>query len=166
MLCQQNAILTKDNLSKRNWQDDTYCCFYPTPESMLHLFFDYPIARYIWSLVAHVVGVVCRPNSFEQFWFWANAFLPNHKHIHSVGLAAICCAIWRARKLSCFEQKSIKSPTEIVCMSSSFICYWSGLQKTEDRAEIEAGAEVLKESALSFHPREASSRNAGLLPLH
>ena len=128
-------------------------------------FFDCPIARYIWSLVAHVVGAVCRLNSFEQFWFWANTYLPNHKHFHSVGLAAICWAIWRARNLSCFEQKRIKSPTEIVCMAS-FICYWSGLQKTEDRAEIEAGAEVLKEAALSFHPREASSRNAGLLPLH
>ena len=115
--------------------------------------------------MAHVVGAVCRPNSFEQFWFWTNTYLSNHKHFHSVGLAAICWAIWRARNLSCFEQKIIKSPTEIVCMAS-FICYWSGLQKTEDRAEIEAGAEVLKEAALSFHPREASSRNAGLLLLH
>ena len=122
-LSQQNAILTKDNLSKRNRRGDMGCCFCPAQETLLHLFFDCPIARYIWSLVAHVVGAVCRPNSFEQFWFWTNTYLSNHKHFHSVGLAAICWAIWRARNLSCFEQKRIKSPIEIVCMASYFICY-------------------------------------------
>jgi len=66
-LCQQNAILTKDNLSKKNWHGDQHCCFCQGGESIIHLFFDCPLARYVWSLVAYVVGASCRPNSFEQF---------------------------------------------------------------------------------------------------
>jgi len=94
--------------------------------------------------------------SFEQFWFWVDTFLPNHKHFHLVGLAAICSVIWKIRNFTCFEQKKAKSPTEIICSTSSFICYWAGLQKQEDQAELEAGAEALKEAALHFHPRKAS----------
>jgi len=92
--------------------------------------------------------------------------LPNHKHFHFVGLTAICWAVWRARNLICFEQKKIKSPTEIVCSASSFIAYWAGPQKLEDQAGLEAGASVLKEAALYFHPKEASPRDTGVMLLH
>jgi hypothetical protein len=63
-----NAILTKDNLSRKNWQGDKRCFFCNVFESIEHLFFDCYMARYIWSLVAYIVGADCRPSSFDQFW--------------------------------------------------------------------------------------------------
>jgi hypothetical protein len=66
-LINQNAILTKDNLMRRNWQGDLSCSFCNLNESINFMFFDCHLARYVWSLIAWVVGAVCRPTSFPQF---------------------------------------------------------------------------------------------------
>jgi len=66
------------------------------------------------------------------------------KKIHMIGLAAICWAIWRMRNSVFFEDKKCRSPTEIICLASSFILYWSGLQNSDDKMELEVGAEALK----------------------
>jgi hypothetical protein len=62
-------------------------------------------------------------------------------------------------------EKKIRSLTEIVCLASSFISYWAGLQKAEDKLELEVGAEALKETALLFHPLEAPHDDAGVVLL-
>lgn len=63
-LVQENAILTKDNLSRKKWQGDNRCYFCNLDESIEHLFFDYSVARYTWSLITYVIGANCRPTSF------------------------------------------------------------------------------------------------------
>jgi hypothetical protein len=82
-------------------------------------------------------------------------YLPFHRKIHLVGLAAISWAIRRTRNSICFDKKNIKSPAEIICMSSSFLMFWAGLQKPEDKANLEAGAVDMKESALWVHVQSA-----------
>jgi hypothetical protein len=54
-----------------------------------------------------------------------------------------------------FDKKPIRSPTEIICLASSFLVYWAGLQKDEGAKQaLEAGAEAMKEAALHFHPTQ------------
>ena len=48
-LIEHNAILTKDNLAKRNWTGDMQCCFCNSTESIDHLFFECDTVKYIWS---------------------------------------------------------------------------------------------------------------------
>jgi len=120
-LIEHNAILTKDNLAKKNWSGDIHCLFCNEVETIDHLFFVCVSSKYTWSLVASVLGASHRPISFGQFWQWASVLLPNRKHFHIIGLAAICWALWTTRNDSCFEKKAIRSPTEIVCSASSFI---------------------------------------------
>jgi hypothetical protein len=151
-LIQENAILTKDNLIKRNWQGDRRCYFCNSDENIDHLFFDCHLARYIWSLISYVVGADCRPTSFLQFWIWVNKFITNNKVIHFAGLSAICWAIWKVRNKVYFDKKPVLSPTEIVCVASSFISYWAGLHKEGDKQALEIGAEAMKNAALLFHP--------------
>jgi hypothetical protein len=143
-LVDQNAILTKDNLTKRNWHGDKRCYFCHTDENVSHIFFECPTTKYMWNLVSIVVGADCRPTSFSQFWEWAGRFMPNHKKIHFTGLAALCWAIWRTRNAVCFDKKSVKSPNEIICLASSFISYWSGLHKQGDKQDLEDRAQALK----------------------
>jgi hypothetical protein len=74
-------------------------------------------------------------------------------------LLAICWAILLTRNKFAFEGKIIRSPTEIICLASSFISYWEGLQKGNDKESLEAGAEILKKAALHFHQQcQDSSR--------
>ena len=64
------------------------------------------------------------------------------------------------------RKKMIRSPTEIVCLASSFLVFWAELQDVADRATLEAGAEALKATALHFHPPAASVDDAGVVLLH
>jgi hypothetical protein len=117
-------------------------------------FCDYYVARYIWSLIAHIMGANCRPSSFDRFWIWVNRYISNNKKIHYVGLSAICWPVWKTRKAIHFEKKQIKSPTEIICLASSFLTYWAGLSKEIDKQVLAAGAEAMKEATLHFHPAQ------------
>jgi hypothetical protein len=53
-LVEQKAILTKDNMIKRQWQGDPSCYFCSAPETMDHLFFGCPIAKVVWVFLLFV----------------------------------------------------------------------------------------------------------------
>ena len=79
---------------------------------------------------------------------------PCGRKIFHAWVAAICWSLWIARNGVCFEKKMIRSPAEIIWSACSFLSYWAGLQKEEDRDQLEEGATALKNAALSFHPQE------------
>jgi hypothetical protein len=149
----QDAILTKNNLLKINWQGNKFCSFCNMEENISHLFFECPLARYIWSLVAWVIKAECRPANDAQFWEWCARYMPHNKNLYMNGLAAICWAIWLTRNGVCFEKKLIRFPTEIICLASSLLNYWAGLQQEAGKAMLETGAEALKNAALLHHPQ-------------
>ncbi|RCV21769.1 hypothetical protein SETIT_4G164200v2, partial [Setaria italica] len=103
------------------------------------------------------------PSYYDQFWVWVRSILPRFQHFHMVGLSAICWDLWNARNRVCFEGKMTRSPTEIICSASSFLIHWAGLQKVEDKENLETGAEALKEAALHFHPMEATTEDTGVV---
>ena len=158
-------FLTKDNLLKRGWNGDSKCMFCREDESIIHLFFECSMAKYVWSMVAMVVGGDCRPSSFDQFWYWVKIFMPRAEKFHMVGLAGICWALWRTRNIVCFEEKKVRSPTEVICLASSFISFWAELQSEEDKLLLEGGADILRAVALSIHPHEAPPGDAGVVLL-
>lgn len=59
--------------------------------------------------------------------------------VYAMGLAAICWAIWKCKNTVCFDNKEIKSPTEIVCMICSFLNYWAGLLKGKLETQVSRG---------------------------
>lgn len=122
------------------------------------------MAKYVWSLVAFVLGAANRPNFFAQYWIWIENQIRHRQQFFMVGLAAICWALWKARNAFCFEKKLTRSATEIICSASNFISYWAGLQKENDKLELEEGAEALKKTALHFHP-QAAAEDTGVVLL-
>ena len=54
---------------------------------------------------------------------------------------------------------------ELVCSASAFISFWAGLQKADDREQLETGAAALKDAALNFHHEGPSPRDAGVVLL-
>jgi hypothetical protein len=51
-LVEQNAILTKDDVLRRNWHGDPFYYFCDNPEIIDHLFFESPIAKVILGVIA------------------------------------------------------------------------------------------------------------------
>lgn len=153
-LVKQNAILTKDTLKRRNWKGDTNCVFCCEAETIEHLFFTCSMAKYVWSLIGLVIGADCRPENMEQYFVWVQHFLPTGGACYMAGLAAVIWAIWTMRNRVVFDKKQVRSPTEIVCSTCSFLRYWAGLLHGQHRDSLEAGAQTLQETALLFHPKK------------
>jgi len=113
-LLANDAILTRDNLRKRKWQGDPCCVFCDGEESISHLFFQCPIARIVWSVVAKCFRANNIPNNLAQCWNWCEIWLPFGKKFHAWGIGAICWAIWKSRNRTCFDKKVLKSPLQIL----------------------------------------------------
>jgi len=77
--------------------------------------------------------------------------------MHAVGLSAVCWAIWRVRNAVCFDKKRIKTPTEIIFMTYSFLTYWVGMLKDDLKQQVIQGAKAVKMVALSFHKQDVQS---------
>ena len=116
----QNAILTRDNMKKRLWPGEPCCSFGDKLETAQHLLFLCPVSRVVWRTVGSVLGTDCCPNTIWQYYVWMYSFLPGLDKIYTVGLAAICWAIWLARNRATFELKWINSPFEIVFTACAF----------------------------------------------
>jgi hypothetical protein len=87
--------------------------------------------------------------------------MPKNGNLHMVGLAAICRGYGRHATQSVLKRKKIRSHVEIICLASSYLNYWAGLQKDEDKTSIEMGAEALKEAALLHHPQARPQQRSG-----
>jgi hypothetical protein len=153
-----NAIATKDNLLKRNWHGNASCQFCNCPESISHIFFSCPAAKFVWSAVGKLIGARTRPGSFTQFFWWIPRFIPASRNTQIAGLAAICWAIWKLRNRACFDHKLIKDPVELISYSTVFMKYWAGLHGEKDAEDLRLGADGLLKLA-SAQNAEAGAQN-------
>jgi hypothetical protein len=160
-----DALLTRDNLRKRKWQGDPCCVFYDGEESISHLFFQCPIARIVWSVVAKCFRANNIPNNLAQCWNWCEIWLPFGKKFHAWGIGAICWAIWKCRNGTCFDKKVFKSPLQILCHASSLMIFWAGLYDEMDRDQLVEGANLMLKVAKEILARQ-TARHVNQLLLH
>ena len=59
----QNAVLTRDNMRRRNWPGNPVCSFCTNMETANHLFFTCPLARTLWGVLGLTAGVSYCPRS-------------------------------------------------------------------------------------------------------
>ena len=65
----KEMVLTKNNLSKHNWEGSSFCTH---DETIKHLFLDCPLAKLLWHLV-YIPFNITPPNSIHTlFGTWLN----------------------------------------------------------------------------------------------
>jgi hypothetical protein len=69
------------------------------------LFFDCPIAKFVWSCVGKAIGAPNRSGNFSHS-FGGTPILPC-PNVQIAGIAAICWAIWKLQNRACCEGKLI-----------------------------------------------------------
>lgn len=116
-LMSTGAILTKDNLLKRKRQGDSSCVFCDEEETISHLFFQCPVARAIWLVVAKCFGASNIPMNLQQCWLWCEKWLPFGEKYHPWGFSAICWAIWKSRNRAVFDKKKTYQKSTRDCLS-------------------------------------------------
>jgi hypothetical protein len=132
-----NAILTKDNMIKRNWQGDPKCYFYALDETVSHLLFQCNMAKAVWATFATCVGATDIPSSITQCWMLCEKWIPGGK-FHTLGIAVICLSIWKARNKLWFEGKWVKNPLSTICHACALKSHWAGLYLAKDKDVLEA----------------------------
>jgi hypothetical protein len=103
-LLTKDAVLTKDNLIRRKWTGDPKCLFCDADETSTHLFFQCPIAKVIWSVIAVCLGANNIPNNLDQCWKWCETWLPHGKKISSMGSCCQCgisCVLFLRKNYQC-----------------------------------------------------------------
>ena len=141
----KKSILTRDVLLERGGDCPKTCLFCGQDESINHLFFQCPLARYVWNIVSVATGIKCQ---FEGADFcltdWLNGFGKNQKKKMMVGVAAILWGIWKTRNLACFENKWPSEPIEVLHRICFLIDWWANLQKSGNvKLELQVGANLL-----------------------
>jgi hypothetical protein len=116
---------------KRKWTGDPSCPFCPQFESRKHLFFDCPVARCVWGVIATCFGTTYIPGNIQQYKTWVQKLLPRVGGIHHFGFAAISWALWKCRNKACFDKKIIRHPAEVIIVHV-LLCHigqvWATLQ--------------------------------------
>jgi len=140
-LVENGAILTKDNMIKINWSGSPSYFFCSADENIEHLFFTCPIAKVIWGMVGTSIGANNIPSTLIQYKKWIRRWLPDGSSIYTFELSAICWAIWKRRNEACFDNKLLRSPTEIITYACALMSYWSGLYGPEMQGKDPRGRE-------------------------
>jgi hypothetical protein len=91
-LC-QDAVLTRENMRKRNWPRSFSCSFCYLLESKDHLFFTCNIAKLVWGILGKTLGTNQVPQYFWQAMTWFHVYLPKQEKFHMVIQALVCWAI-------------------------------------------------------------------------
>ena len=154
----QDAILTREVMKKRGWKGNPKCSFCGENETSQHLFFTCPIARVTWRSVACMLGTDLCPNSLWQAYSWCYVYFSDGEVFYTVGIAALCWAIWTCRNGATFESKHLKTPFECCFSMCAFLCYWAGLLKEEDRVKLQAGVKRLAHAATALADRSFPRR--------
>ncbi|XBJ00451.1 hypothetical protein VPH35_020342 [Triticum aestivum] len=85
-------------------------------------------------------------NNLWQAFFWCYTFFPGGDVFYTMGIAALCWAIWTCRSRATFEHTPLKTPFECIFSACALLCYWAGLMKQEDAASLRAGGALLKDN--------------------
>jgi hypothetical protein len=105
LVSSEKSILTKDVLLQRGGDCDPGCHFCGKKETINHLLFQCPLARYMWNVVSCAIGECCQFESVDDCLVcWLDGFNGKKKKLLAVGIASIMWSIWKARNLACFQK--------------------------------------------------------------
>jgi hypothetical protein len=103
----QGVVLTKDNFAKRKWKGGTECCICGEYETIQHLFFECPIVRQVWSTISITFDIKKARSMNDIFGPWIKSFSVKHKKLVSLGVEAMCWALWLSRIMLFSKDKNL-----------------------------------------------------------
>jgi hypothetical protein len=125
----KKSILTRDVLLHRGGSCPKNCLFCGSNETIDHLFFACPLARYVWNVISVSFGFN-RPfsNVQECVNIWLQGLRGINRKLAAVVIAAVFWGIWKTRNLACFQKKWPDAPLSVIHRICYWIDWWSSLQ--------------------------------------
>jgi hypothetical protein len=130
LLCRE-AILTKDNLVKRNWNGNVMCSFCNNLETVQHLFFDCTLARFLWGVIQLTFDLPKPHNITHVYGGWVQNMNAKSKRILFVGIGTMFWSIWLSRNDIVFNKKPILSYMQVMFRATYWTRTWASFQKED-----------------------------------
>jgi hypothetical protein len=143
-LLYREALLTKDNLVKRNWHGNELCSFCNIHESIQHLFFECVLAKYIWRVIHLVIGLPPPNNSRHMIGGWVYGMNPKDRQIFLIGIGAMLWVIWLSRNDIVFNKASISSSMQVIFQGTYWIRTWPNFQKDQMKNTLQSACRVME----------------------
>jgi hypothetical protein len=93
-LLYREAIVTKDNIVKRNWHGNVMCCFCNNYKTIQHLFFDCSLAKFLWRVIQLTFGLSTANNIKHVYGGWVQNMNAKNKRLLIVRMDAMFGSIW------------------------------------------------------------------------
>ena len=101
-------------------------------ETISHLFFECPLARYIWNVVSCTLGINCQFSSVEEVVSrWLKRHFKKKRSLLAVVVTAVFWGIWKVRNSACFQGVWPDEPCVVVFKICYWIQWWALLQATQ-----------------------------------
>jgi len=144
----KGVTLTKDNLARKNWNGNVKCSFCNLSESIQHLFFNCPLAKLVWHIIAVSFNIISPRNFRHIFSHWLGGTDSNLKKIIWNGIAAMLWAIWLSRNDVVFDKAPIPSFLQVIFRGAYWAWFWALRLKEEDRQIMRMACRVLESAAM------------------
>ena len=139
----RKVILTKDNLTKRNWNGCKKCCFCDQEETMQHMFISCSFAKMVWRIVFMAFNIKPPCSIANLFGNWLHGVDKKEKVQIRVGTCALLWAIWNIRNDIIFNNAKKSSFMQVIPLAIHSIRMWSYLQATDKHAVLDIGCNRL-----------------------
>jgi hypothetical protein len=127
----RGVILTKDNLTKRNWHGSKTCVFCTHDETIKHLFFQCNFARSIWSVIQAASGLYPPTSIANVFGNWVHGIDYKYRILLRVGAIALIWSLWLCRNDKVFDNKNC-TLLQVIYRCTGTLRLWSQLHRMED----------------------------------
>jgi hypothetical protein len=139
----RKALVTKDNLLKRNWIGCKKCAFCVSEESVEHLFITCNCAKLVWQVVYFTFNILPSTNIKNLFGKWLNGIDKSTKARISVGVCALLWAIWNCQNDVIFNNADLAHFLQVIHKTIYWIGLWPFLLLEEQRGDMDTGCNHL-----------------------
>src|SRR6266540_541321 len=149
----KGVVLTKYNLARRQWRGSRQCCFCNFSESIQHLFFDYPLAKFIWRAIQVSFGISPPLGVHHMLSTWLSGVHKKFKLLILVGVSSMCWAVWLSRNDLVFDKGLVPSYMQVIFRGTHWTRFWLLLQKEKDRSIMKMGCRMLETTMMEIFVR-------------
>lgn len=153
-----NKLQVAGTLVKRGRKGSTDCCLCDLVETVNHVFFRCHLSSFAWGILQEIFGLSSCPRSLEELstsWLQGRGPLP--KRLTLFIFAGFAWALWITRNKMAIEKSFVKSPSDLIYMSISFLQRRSMLLKEKDKVRVIQVLESIRQWMKNFKPNSTSA---------
>jgi hypothetical protein len=155
----RGRLPSNDQILAKHGPSDGLCALCGEVEHVDHIFFQCPLAQFMWSGVRDMLSVSWNPSSRVDWFRILDSLGERYKRMVWIFFAAQCWALWNTRNKFTIERKFPCQPADIIFKLLISLQLWRPLQKPKDLVALDELISLTKAFFASNHsPPVASDR--------